>query len=124
MRITTSTTLACAAALLAIAAGAPSALAAAPSTCSDSWINGSGGAWDTGTNWSAGHAPTSSDNACISAAGTYTVVVGNETITVASLSLGGSGSNPTLQIGNGGSSYPHFTVSGAITNSAGATLSD
>lgn len=91
--------------------------------CTDTWTNSAGGSWDTGTNWSAGHAPMSSDNACITASGTYTVVIGNETITVANLTMGGAGSSPTLQIGNGGSSTPAITVTGAITNNSGSTIS-
>jgi hypothetical protein len=101
----------------AVLAMSSSALAVS-SGCSDTWTNTSGGAWDTGSNWSTGTAPGSGDNVCITAAGTYTVVIGNETITVASLTMGGSGSSPTLQIGNGGSGFPHISVTGAITNAA------
>jgi hypothetical protein len=96
---------------------------AAP-TCSDSWTNAAGGSWDTAANWSSGAVPTASDNVCITAAGSYTVVVGNETITAASLAVGAPGSTPTLQIGNGGASYPHVTVTGTVTTAAGGEISD
>ncbi len=94
---------------------------ATPAGCTDSWTNTAGGSWDTASNWSAG-VPTSTSNVCIAAAGSYTVLLGNETLTIASLTVGGSGSTPTLAIGNGGSSFPHITVSGAVT--VNATLSD
>src|ERR1700722_1865355 len=92
--------------------------------CTDSWTNAAGGSWDTGTNWSTGSAPTSTDSVCISVAGTYTVVVGNETISVANLTVGGAGSAPTLQIGNGGGGFPHITVTGPPPPGAGGTISD
>ena len=68
--------------------------------CDDSWTNAAGGLWDTGTNWSTGAPPISTANACITLPGSYIVTAGNETITVGSLTVGGSGSTPTLQIGN------------------------
>ena len=92
--------------------------------CTDSWTNASGGSWDTPSNWSTGAVPTSSDSVCIAKAGTYTVVVGNETITVANLTVGGTGATATLQIGNGGSSEPAFTVTGASATAATGTISD
>ena len=92
--------------------------------CTDTWMNASGGSWDTGANWSTGSAPTSTDSVCISVAGTYTVLVGNETISVANLTVGGAGSTPTLQIGNGGSNEPQITVTGTAATAAGGTISD
>src|SRR5581483_1884708 len=92
--------------------------------CTDSWTNTAGGSWDTGANWSTGAVPTSTRSVCITAAGTYTVVIGNETITVANLTVGATGSTPTLQIGNGGSSFAHITVTGTAATAAGATISD
>ena len=100
----------------------PAITSAAAAPCSDTWNNTAGGTWDTATDWSTGHVPASGDVACITAAGTYTVIVGNETITVAGLVIGGSGSTPTLQIGNSGSGEPAITVNGPVTNSG--TLSD
>jgi hypothetical protein len=91
--------------------------------CTDSWMNASGGTWDTPANWSAG-IPTSTSSVCISAAGTYTVVVGNETISVANLTVGGTGSTATLQIGNSGAGEPAFTVTGAVSTASTGTISD
>ena len=101
----------------------------------------SGGAWDTGSNWSDNAPPSSSTDACITAQGSYTVTIGNETISAGALTVGGSGSTPTLSIGNSGSGEPDvtftsvsnlgtiesgfggsFTVSGNFTNTSGATL--
>jgi hypothetical protein len=100
----------------------PAITSASASPCTDSWNNTGGGTWDTATDWSLGHTPGSSDVACITASGSYTVVIGNETITVAGLVIGGSGSTPTLQIGNSGSGFPAITVNGPVTNAG--TLSD
>ncbi|HTU31878.1 MAG TPA: hypothetical protein VMF07_20980 [Solirubrobacteraceae bacterium] len=115
--------LAAGAVVLSVGAIGAGSAQAAPG-CTDSWTNASGGSWDTATNWSTGAVPTSSDIVCINEAGTYTVVVGNETITVAALTVGGTGATPTLQIGNGGSSFPHITVTGTAATVAGGTISD
>jgi hypothetical protein len=105
-------------AMTALCAGALSvgtASAAALPACTDSWTNTAGGQWDTAANWSTG-VPQASDTVCITTAGTYAVVVGNETITVANLTVGGAGGTPELQIGNAGSGLAHFTVSGTLTD--------
>ena len=70
--------------------------------CTDSWTSASSGSWDTPSNWSTGKVPISSDRVCVSASGNtpYSVIVGNETIEVASLTVGSTGSEPTLMIGN------------------------
>ncbi len=96
--------------------------AAGSPTCTDSWKSGASGTWDTAADWSTGKVPSQSDVACISASGTYTVTIGNETITVAALTIGGTGSTPTLAIGNSGGSEPSITVTGAVTINTG-TLS-
>ena len=57
--------------LAALAIWAPSAAHA--SGCTDSWTNAAGGSWFNGANWSTKAAPSSSDEACIALAGTYTV---------------------------------------------------
>ena len=46
-----------------------------PITCTDSWKTAASGAWNTATNWSTGAVPTSTDNVCITVAGTYTVTL-------------------------------------------------
>ena len=64
-------------------------------TCSgDNWTNTAGGSWDTGTNWSAHAPPTGTTAACITAPGTYTVTIGNETVSAGALTVGGSGQLP------------------------------
>jgi len=81
--------------------------------CSDSWTGGAGSTtWDSGANWSTGKAPTSTDSVCITLGGTYNVVAGNETIDVASLTVGGAGSDPTLMMG---SSSAEGTLSAAVS---------
>ena len=66
--------------------------------------------------------PGLSDVACISASGSYTVTIGNESITIAALTIGGTGSTPTLAIGNSGSGEAAISVTGAVTINTG-TLS-
>ena len=62
--------------------------------CTESWTGDAGtSSWDTASNWSQNRAPISTDVVCITApsAQPYTVVVGNETIDVAGLTVGGPG---------------------------------
>ena len=125
---------------IVVASMVASAPPAAAQSC-DTWNNTSGGAWDTGSNWSDNAPPSGSTDACITAPGSYTVTIGNETITAGALTVGGSGSTPTLSIGNSGSGEPDitfasvsnsgtiesgfggsFTVSGNFTNTGAATL--
>ncbi len=125
---------------IVLASMVASAPPAAAQSC-DTWLNMSGGAWDTGSNWSDNAPPGSSEDACITAPGSYTVTIGNETISAGALTVGGSGSTPTLSIGNSGSGEPDITftsvsnsgtiesgfggsltVSGNFTNSSGAML--
>lgn len=95
---------------------------AAAQTCSgDTWTNTAGGAWETGTNWSTGSAPTSGQVACITTAGTYTVTMGNDTLTVGGLVLGGTGVAATLSIGNNGSGEPDLTF-GSVDVATGSGL--
>jgi hypothetical protein len=99
---------------------------AAASTC-DTWTNSSGGAWDDGTNWSNNAPPTGSTNACITAPGSYTVTIGNETIAAKGLTVGASGSTPTLSIGDSGSGEPNVTFAsvanlGTIQSGFGGSL--
>src|SRR5262249_47933235 len=43
--------------------------------CTNTWTNTAGGSWSTASNWSKGTVPTSSDEACITTNGTYTVTL-------------------------------------------------
>jgi hypothetical protein len=104
-----------------------SASPAAAQSC-DTWTNSSGGAWDDGSNWSDNAPPTGSTNACITAPGNYTVTIGNETITAGALTVGATGSSPTLSIGNSGAGQPNVTFtkvsnSGTIDAGFGGSLS-
>jgi fibronectin-binding autotransporter adhesin len=109
-------------ALLASTAGAvlvglvATAAPAAAQTCTgDMWLNTGGGLWDTGSNWSNGSPPTGTQVGCITATGSYTVTIGNETIAAGALTVGGSGSTPTLAIGNTGSGLANVTFA-SVTN--------
>jgi hypothetical protein len=59
--------------------------------CTDSWTNTAGGNWFTGSNWSKNAPPTETEEACITASGTYTVTMTQTsgTVTVRSLTVGG-----------------------------------
>lgn len=93
----------------------------------DNWTNTAGGSWDTGTNWSNMAPPSGTTQACITAPGSYTVAIGNETISAGALTVGGTGSTPTLTIGNSGSGEANVTFAsvsnaGTIVPGLGATL--
>jgi hypothetical protein len=68
----------------------------------DSWTNTAGGSWFTGTSWSKGSPPTSGEEACITAAGTYTVTMTQtmSTVSVKSLTIGGTSGTQTLVVGS------------------------
>jgi hypothetical protein len=100
---------------------APSAALA--SGCTDSWTNTAGGSWFTATNWSKGTVPGSEDEACITATGTYTVTMTQEsgTVSVRSLTVGGTSGTQTLSVGSSCSVNAVLTTTAGITNgSAGA----
>src|SRR5689334_7122189 len=63
------------------------------------WTNTSGGNWNDATNWSPNHVPGSSDDAIITASGTYTVTL-DISPTVNSLMLGGNSGQQTLNTSN------------------------
>ncbi|MGQ0722233.1 MAG: hypothetical protein ACT4PE_11790, partial [Candidatus Eiseniibacteriota bacterium] len=100
------------------------------------WINASGGAWNSPGNWDTG-VPGAADSALITLDGTYTVTL-DVNATVASLTLGGasgtqtlSASGRTLTLGgassvsaNGALTMSSSTVSGTgpLTNSGTFTL--
>ena len=69
---------------------------AAAATCGDSWTNAAGGSWSTGSNWSLGSAPSSSQSACITIAlsGPVTVSVA---ATADGLTLGAAGADDELE---------------------------
>jgi hypothetical protein len=79
-------------ALIAMAGGAHGA------GCTKTWKGGSSGSWATASNWTPEAVPTSSDDVCITASGTYTVTL-SENTSIASLALGGgAGGTQTLEV--------------------------
>ena len=81
---------------------APAALA---QTCTTSWTNPAGGAWETPGNWSDG-VPGPGSTACIALAGTYTVAQSSADRAVAGLVVGGASGTQTLQ------TFNTFSISG------------
>ncbi len=111
-------------AILAIAAmiglSALATSSAHASGCSDSWTNTAGGSWFEGSNWSNGKAPTSEEEACITAEGTYTVTMTQEsgTVSVKSLTVGGASGKQTLVVGSSCSVNAILATTGGISNGA------
>jgi hypothetical protein len=90
------------------------------SGCSDSWTNTAGGSWFEGSNWSNSAPPTSGEEACITAAGTYTVTMTQEsgTVSVKSLTVGGTSGKQTLAVGSSCSVNAILTTTAGISNGA------
>jgi hypothetical protein len=117
--------------LLTLAALAITAASAAAATCTDSWINPSGGDWDTAVDWSTGTVPVSGDSVCITLAGTYTVTLGSNGAQVgganiAALTLGASSGTQTLDVAGqdynyGGETYNSTTL---LLNNASSIASN
>jgi len=122
----------------------PRVITAHAAGCTDTWIGG-GGDFGTGSDWSTGSVPGSSDDVCINATTTttpqaaadaYTVGVSNN-YTVHSLTLGAAsgaqtlaigqasnlqlqsassvGTNGVVQVGTGAGSGPPATLGGGVT---------
>ncbi|HEX9951751.1 MAG TPA: hypothetical protein VGB53_08290, partial [Rubricoccaceae bacterium] len=79
--------------------------AARAQTCTTTWTNAAGGAWETATNWTNG-VPGASSTACITLAGTYTVAQSSADRTIAGLVLGGTSGTQTL------TTFNTFSVTG------------
>ncbi|HUB36605.1 MAG TPA: hypothetical protein VL972_07250, partial [Solirubrobacteraceae bacterium] len=88
--------LAAVAALVCIAALAPSAAHAA--SCEDSWAKAEAGSWNVAANWSKKAVPVAGEEVCITAAGTYTVLLDEVNPSIKSLTLGGSSGTQTLAV--------------------------
>jgi fibronectin-binding autotransporter adhesin len=112
-------------AIVAMGVGSSSASAAcpmpsAPTTFSTSWIGGSGH-YNTDSNWSNG-APSAVCDASITASGTYTVTMDGGS-NAKSMTIGGPGSTPTLEIRAEGANTNLAVVAGGFLNIAsGASL--
>ena len=97
--------------------------------CTDSWINATGGAWETGTNWSTGSIPTGSDAVCITLPD-VTVTISGSAESAASLTVGGASGTTTLVIGRPALATGSLTLSansnvtshGEITTSIAGTV--
>jgi hypothetical protein len=90
------------------------------SGCTDSWTNTEGGSWFTGSDWSNDAPPTSEEEACITANGTYTVTMTQEsgTVSVKSLTIGGTSGTQTLVVGSSCSVNAVLTTTEGISNGA------
>jgi hypothetical protein len=86
----------------------------------DTWTNAAGGSWFTNANWSNNAPPTSEEDACIAAEGTYTVTMTQTsgTVTVHSLTLGATSGTQTLAVGSSCSLNAIFTTTTGIVNGA------
>ena len=82
---------------------------AAAARCDDSWVNSAGGAWGTGSNWSTGSPPTSSQRACITKSLSAPVVV-DGSAAIGGLTLGGRSGHAELDFHSG-----TFTIGGNST---------
>jgi PKD domain/IPT/TIG domain len=84
------------AAIFALALWAPTAAHA--SGCTDTFTNAAGGSWSTGSNWSKNAPPSAEEEACITENGTYTVTLSASSVSVKSLTIGGSSGTQTLAV--------------------------
>ncbi len=94
------------------------AIAALPARAADvAWINPSGGAWSTGSNWSGGQVPGSADNAILpELGGGYTVSLD---VTPASAGIEVAGADVTLDVNGQSITNSSVTNSGHIANLRG-----
>ncbi len=102
------------AAFLGLAAWSSTAHA---SGCSNTFKNAAGGSWFTATNWSAGKVPSSTEEACITEPGTYTVeMAGTSAVSVKSLTVGATSGTQTLAVESTNS------VNASLTTSEGLAI--
>ncbi len=86
------------------------------STCDDSWATGVSGTWSTAADWSTGKVPSSTQNACITASGTYTVTLnGGQSVGALTLGDGGSSGTQTLDVQGISGSSATLSIGGAST---------
>ena len=104
------------AAFLAVAAWSSSAQASGCNT----FTNTAGGSWFTASNWSNGKVPTSTEEACITENGTYTVEMKQTSsgVTVKSLTIGGASGTQTLAVESTGSANAVLTTTEGLANGA------
>jgi fibronectin-binding autotransporter adhesin len=108
-------------AMVALSIWTPSAAHA--QSCQDSWTNTAGGSWFEGSNWSNKAPPTSTEEACITANGTYTVTLtSGGSVTVKSLTLGGESGTQSLVLGNATNQTLDFDATAALAVGAHGAL--
>jgi fibronectin-binding autotransporter adhesin len=89
--------------------------ARAAGTCTDSWKTAVNGKWSEAAKWSTGAVPTSSDEVCITVAGTYTVTA-EGSLDVQSLTVEPASGSATLSLlGLGCTTSTYFNASANIT---------
>jgi len=93
------------------------ALPAVASACTDSWKSAVSGSWATASDWSTG-VPVSTDDVCITVAGTYTVTVPGIAAQANSLTLGASSGTQTLDVQGASGGNGIGTGSCVVTMSA------
>ena len=88
--------------------------------CEDSWTNSAGGSWFVGANWSKKAPPASGEEVCITKSGSYTVEMTQTTgtVSVKSLTIGGSSGTQTLTLGSSCSLNAVLTTTSGISNGA------
>jgi hypothetical protein len=89
--------------VLILAIGIAGVSTAAAQACSKTWVGGAGN-WNEAAHWSPSGAPDSSESACITAAGTYTVAITTDVV-AKTLTVGGASSAPTLDVVGASQSY-------------------
>jgi fibronectin-binding autotransporter adhesin len=108
-------------AMVALSVWTPSAAHA--QSCQDSWTNTAGGSWFEGANWSNKAPPSSTEEACITASGTYTVTLtSGGSVTVKSLTLGGESGTQSLVLGNATNQTLTFDATAALAVGAHGAL--
>ncbi len=108
------------AALLTLGFSAFGPVSAHASGCTNSWTNTEGGSWFTGANWSKGAPPSSEEEACITANGTYAVTMTQTsgTVSVKALTIGGTSGTQTLVVGSSCSVNAILATTAGISNGA------
>jgi hypothetical protein len=96
--------------------------ARAAGTCTDSWKTAVNGKWSEAAKWSTGAVPTSSDEVCITVAGTYTVTA-EGSLDVQSLKVEPASGSATLSLlGLGCTTSTYFNASANITTGTLGTI--
>ena len=121
LRAVLAAALVAAIATLAIGVAGPGTARAA-GTCTDSWKTAVNGKWSEAAKWSTGAVPTSSDEVCITVAGTYTVTA-EGSLDVKSLTVEPASGSATLSLlGLGCTTSTYFDASANIATGTLGTI--